>query len=205
MAPELYEEKYNEKVDVYSFGMCILELSTLEYPYAECKNAAQIYRKVTTGVLPAGLSKIENASVREFVELCICHDTEQRPESRQLLKHPFFESIRTGKMSCPGVDKASPPVALLSFLPFFLSFLSSFPSLPYLSTSCACPIPPLNDNRVSCSALTLPLPVSPCATRRPSRSATTTAQLEAAHLGRRRRVSAPRPYLPMTPFTPHTS
>ncbi len=47
MAPELYEEKYNEKVDVYSFGMCMLELSTMEYPYAECKNAAQIYRKVT--------------------------------------------------------------------------------------------------------------------------------------------------------------
>ena len=30
-----------------SFGMCLLELSTMEYPYAECKNAAQIYRKVS--------------------------------------------------------------------------------------------------------------------------------------------------------------
>ena len=108
MAPELYEEKYDAKVDVYryerqgivpscarvfaplcsigslvmsaeslcrvriptlhvdvgrstlcggqtppapppySFGMCLLELATMEYPYAECKNAAQIYRKVTT-------------------------------------------------------------------------------------------------------------------------------------------------------------
>ncbi len=47
MAPELYEEKYNEKVDVYSFGMCMLELATMEYPYAECRNAAQIYKKVT--------------------------------------------------------------------------------------------------------------------------------------------------------------
>ena len=32
---------------MYSFGMCLLELATMEYPYAECKNAAQIYRKVT--------------------------------------------------------------------------------------------------------------------------------------------------------------
>lgn len=47
MAPELYEEKYNEKVDVYSFGMCMLELATMEYPYCECRNAAQIYKKVT--------------------------------------------------------------------------------------------------------------------------------------------------------------
>lgn len=106
MAPELYEEKYNEKVDVYSFGMCMLELSTMEYPYAECKNAAQIYRKVTQGVLPGGLAKVEDQALREFIELCIGHDPEQRPEARQLLKHSFFESIRTGKMSCPGVDKA---------------------------------------------------------------------------------------------------
>lgn len=35
MAPELYEEKYDEKVDVYSFGMCLLELATMEYPYGE--------------------------------------------------------------------------------------------------------------------------------------------------------------------------
>lgn len=47
MAPELYEEKYDEKVDVYSFGMCMLELATMEYPYCECRNAAQIYKKVT--------------------------------------------------------------------------------------------------------------------------------------------------------------
>ena len=47
MAPELYDEEYDDRVDVYSFGMCLLELATLEYPYAECRNAAQIYRKVS--------------------------------------------------------------------------------------------------------------------------------------------------------------
>lgn len=47
MAPEMYEEKYDEAVDVYAFGMCILEMTTSEYPYSECQNAAQIYRKVT--------------------------------------------------------------------------------------------------------------------------------------------------------------
>lgn len=48
MAPELYEEEYNELVDIYSFGMCLLEMVTLEYPYSECKNAAQIFKKVST-------------------------------------------------------------------------------------------------------------------------------------------------------------
>lgn len=33
MAPELYEEHYTEMVDIYSFGMCVLEMVTLEMPY----------------------------------------------------------------------------------------------------------------------------------------------------------------------------
>lgn len=48
MAPEMYEEHYDESVDVYAFGMCMLEMITLEYPYMECKNPAQIYRRVTS-------------------------------------------------------------------------------------------------------------------------------------------------------------
>ncbi len=48
MAPEMYEEHYDEGVDVYAFGMCMLEMATSEYPYKECSNAAQIYRKVTS-------------------------------------------------------------------------------------------------------------------------------------------------------------
>lgn len=48
MAPEMYEENYDESVDVYAFGMCMLEMATSEYPYSECQNAAQIYRRVTS-------------------------------------------------------------------------------------------------------------------------------------------------------------
>ncbi len=48
MAPEMYEEHYDEAVDVYAFGMCMLEMATSEYPYKECSNAAQIYRRVTS-------------------------------------------------------------------------------------------------------------------------------------------------------------
>uniref|UniRef100_A0A8B9XTW0 non-specific serine/threonine protein kinase n=1 Tax=Bos mutus grunniens TaxID=30521 RepID=A0A8B9XTW0_BOSMU len=53
MAPEMYEEHYDESVDVYAFGMCMLEMATSEYPYSECQNAAQIYRKVTCVSPPA--------------------------------------------------------------------------------------------------------------------------------------------------------
>ena len=36
MAPELYsKEKYNEKVDIYSFGIVLYQLFTEREPYAE--------------------------------------------------------------------------------------------------------------------------------------------------------------------------
>ena len=47
MAPELYEEEYDTKVDIYAFGICVLELETREFPYSECEGMAQIYKKVS--------------------------------------------------------------------------------------------------------------------------------------------------------------
>lgn len=52
MAPEMYEEHYDESVDVYAFGMCMLEMATSEYPYAECTGPAQIYKRVVSVMLP---------------------------------------------------------------------------------------------------------------------------------------------------------
>ncbi|KAK8969416.1 putative serine/threonine-protein kinase WNK6 [Platanthera guangdongensis] len=48
MAPEQYDEEYNELVDIYSFRMCMLEKVLVEYPYSECTNSAQIFKKVST-------------------------------------------------------------------------------------------------------------------------------------------------------------
>lgn len=56
MAPELYKEEYNELVDVYSFGMYVLEMLTMEYSYSECSNPTQIYKKVTSVTSNSGLS-----------------------------------------------------------------------------------------------------------------------------------------------------
>ncbi|KAH9627554.1 hypothetical protein KSS87_005608 [Heliosperma pusillum] len=90
MAPELYEEEYNELVDIYSFGMCMLEMVTFEYPYNECKNPAQIYKKVTSGIKPASLSKVKDPLVKEFIEKCLVPASE-RLSARELLKDPFLQ------------------------------------------------------------------------------------------------------------------
>ncbi|XP_058025945.1 serine/threonine-protein kinase WNK2 isoform X5 [Ahaetulla prasina] len=90
MAPEMYEEHYDESVDVYAFGMCMLEMATSEYPYSECQNAAQIYRKVTSGVKPASFDKVTDPEIKEIIGECICKNKEERYEIKDLLSHAFF-------------------------------------------------------------------------------------------------------------------
>ncbi|XP_026640595.1 serine/threonine-protein kinase WNK3 isoform X4 [Microtus ochrogaster] len=90
MAPEMYEEHYDESVDVYAFGMCMLEMATSEYPYSECQNAAQIYRKVTSGIKPASFNKVTDPEVKEIIEGCIRQNKSERLSIKDLLNHAFF-------------------------------------------------------------------------------------------------------------------
>ncbi|PON35150.1 Tyrosine-protein kinase [Parasponia andersonii] len=92
MAPEIFEEKYTETVDVYSFGLCVLELVTMEIPYSECNTIAEIYKKVMGGVKPRALSKVKDPEVRHFIDKCLVRDPE-RPSAAQLLEDPFFDGV----------------------------------------------------------------------------------------------------------------
>lgn len=90
MAPEMYDDSgYSELVDVYAFGMCLLEMATGEYPYAECKNAAQVYRKVSQGIAPDSLRKVGDPLIRSLIVACTS------PEGKRIsvsaaLEHPFL-------------------------------------------------------------------------------------------------------------------
>lgn len=89
MAPELYEENYSESVDIYAFGMCVVEMVSKEFPYEECNNAAQIWKKVSSGQKPDVLNRIGDSAVKSFVELCLCK-SELRLSASELLAHPFL-------------------------------------------------------------------------------------------------------------------
>ncbi|XP_021733531.1 probable serine/threonine-protein kinase WNK3 isoform X2 [Chenopodium quinoa] len=112
MAPELYEENYNELVDIYAFGMCLLELVTFEYPYTECANAAQIYKKVTSGIKPASLAKVTDPDVKEFIERCIA-DVSKRVSAKDLLNDPFLSDVspettaHSSHVNIPHLDSGS--------------------------------------------------------------------------------------------------
>ena len=68
MAPEMYEENYDESVDVYAFGMCLLEMCTQEYPYMECSNPAQIYKRVSQGIKPNAIERVKDPVLRDIID-----------------------------------------------------------------------------------------------------------------------------------------
>ncbi|KAL7144719.1 hypothetical protein ABFS83_07G031100 [Erythranthe nasuta] len=90
MAPEVYEEEYNELVDIYAFGMCVLEMVTFEYPYSECTHPAQIYKKVMSGKKPDALYKVKDPEVRVFIEKCLA-TVSDRLSAWELLNDPFLQ------------------------------------------------------------------------------------------------------------------
>lgn len=100
MAPELYEEAYTEKVDIYAFGMCLLEMVTMEYPYAECKGPAQIMKKVFNSERPESFHRLANSDVKDLIAQCLEREA-NRPSAAQLLQHPLFRDweLDDGKRS----------------------------------------------------------------------------------------------------------
>ncbi|KAK7358854.1 hypothetical protein VNO77_00794 [Canavalia gladiata] len=105
MAPELYDENYNELADIYSFGMCMLELVTSEYPYSECRNSAQIYKKVSSGIKPVALSKVIDPEMKSFIEKCLV-PAFQRLSANELLMEPFLQmngSTKNGPFPLPDI------------------------------------------------------------------------------------------------------
>lgn len=92
MAPELYEENYTESIDIYSFGMCLLEMATCEIPYSECDSLGKIYRKVTGGVMPDAMGRLGDLELKKFIEKCI-GQPRIRPSASELLKDPFLVDV----------------------------------------------------------------------------------------------------------------
>ncbi|KAG6500254.1 hypothetical protein ZIOFF_040097 [Zingiber officinale] len=130
MAPELYEEEYNELVDIYSFGMCMLEMITLEFPYSECKNPAQIFKKVTNGIKPAALAKVTDPEVRQFIEKCLVSASERLP-AKELLKDPFLQ-INNKKESLSDIVQVSKNMLNTNPIsrPLYMDIDSDYKSLP---------------------------------------------------------------------------
>jgi WNK lysine deficient protein kinase len=90
MCPEMLASSYNEKCDVYSFGMALIEMITNELPYIEYQKLPEkIMNAIKSLEPPASLLKIEDDDVREFISKCISR-AEIRPSAKELLDDKYI-------------------------------------------------------------------------------------------------------------------
>jgi serine/threonine protein kinase len=72
MAPEMYETGYSTSVDIYAFGMCVLEMVTAKTPFIECGGVVAIYKRVLAGILPENLRVLEEGWPECFAFVMRC-------------------------------------------------------------------------------------------------------------------------------------
>lgn len=91
-APDVYSGRYTTKADIWSFGMCVLEMVTGETPYSECQNIGTIYMKVSQNSLPLSLLKVTDPDVADLITNCLL-TADLRPSAADLLEHPLIFAI----------------------------------------------------------------------------------------------------------------
>jgi serine/threonine protein kinase len=82
------DESHNEKVDVWSYGMVLYEITTNRIPYDNCENVAQV---VTAISLYKETPKITNEkevhpTLFNLMKQCWNWDPQQRPSFSQIVQ-----------------------------------------------------------------------------------------------------------------------
>ena len=71
MAPEiLLGERYNEKVDVFSYAMCLVELVDCNLPWHNCARAHEVAVQVTRGKRPDKQLEHADSRMKDLIEQC---------------------------------------------------------------------------------------------------------------------------------------
>ena len=89
MAPEVKEGKYSFKADIYSLGLTLIQLITMEKPYKEFQRKIDIYEAKKKGEYPLSFSQIKNNEIKNFISLCL-KEEKDRPTCKELLANKWL-------------------------------------------------------------------------------------------------------------------
>ena len=89
MAPEIFQEKmYNNSIDIYAFGICLLEMITNEESYSECKTISQIISNKSNNIFPLSIKNVKDPDLSRIIIRTLSSKPEERPTVYQL--YTFF-------------------------------------------------------------------------------------------------------------------
>eukprot|EP00996_Jenningsia_fusiforme_P000225 NODE_1181_length_1659_cov_10.277640_g1048_i0.p1 GENE.NODE_1181_length_1659_cov_10.277640_g1048_i0~~NODE_1181_length_1659_cov_10.277640_g1048_i0.p1 ORF type:complete len:506 (+),score=80.11 NODE_1181_length_1659_cov_10.277640_g1048_i0:73-1590(+) len=95
MSPErISGEKYNEKSDIWAYGLVLIEMATGRHPCAEAASFLDLLVDITNltcNVLP----NAHPAPFRDHVRQCVLAEPTERPSARQLLSDAWIQDCST--------------------------------------------------------------------------------------------------------------
>lgn len=93
LAPEYGSAASTTAIDIYSFGICALEMAALEI-----QGNGDSGTLVTEEQIKRTVESLEDAQQKDFIIKCLSHDPAKRPTARELLFHPLLFEVHPLKL-----------------------------------------------------------------------------------------------------------
>eukprot|EP01125_Pyxidicula_operculata_P013345 TRINITY_DN441_c0_g1_i2.p1 TRINITY_DN441_c0_g1~~TRINITY_DN441_c0_g1_i2.p1 ORF type:complete len:528 (+),score=93.94 TRINITY_DN441_c0_g1_i2:36-1619(+) len=94
MAPELIHAKqYDVKVDIWSLGILLMEMVEGDPPYMDLPPFRALYMIAAEGIPPIRESEKWSKELIDFRDKCLSTNPDNRPNTKQLMEHPFLKSV----------------------------------------------------------------------------------------------------------------
>lgn len=115
MAPEVMEHTngYDEKADIWSFGITALELGYGRAPYSKFPPMKVMLKTISedppTAEIYKDTSYTFKSSYHELIAKCLNRDPKKRPNAKKLLEHKFFKYAKDNKYIYDKIVVKLPP------------------------------------------------------------------------------------------------
>lgn len=93
MICHLFEDSVTPAIDIYSFGMCALEMAALEI-----QGNGDTGTIVTEENIWKTIESLDDVQQKDFIHKCLQVDPLSRPSARELLFHPVLFEVHSLKL-----------------------------------------------------------------------------------------------------------